>query len=438
VAKRVIVIGGGLAGLTAAQALAERGHKVIVLESRNRLGGRAGSFVDGSTGQVIDACQHVSMGCCRNLDRFFRAVGVKHLLVPQRELWFQTLDGRVSRLCADPLPAPFHLARPFLSLHFLSLSDKMRIAYGLICLRFARGERDEGFINWLGRNRQSQRAIDHFWRLVLVSALNESLDRMGLKYARKVFVDAFLRNRRGLDVEVPSVPLDRLYGEEMQRWYSRHVVEIRLNAGVTAINMVDGRAVSAMLRDGEVVQGDWLIAAVPFDRLLAMLPADVTQRDPALQKLRQLQTSPIVSVHYWFDRPAMSLPHLVVVDGLIQWIFNRGEIAPGEWYLQVVISAARDLATLGHSEIEEKVTHELQRVLPDAKTAQRLRSRVVIEHSATISVVPGVDQLRPGTTCSVANLLLAGDWTNTGWPPTMESAVISGYRAAEAMASVEA
>jgi squalene-associated FAD-dependent desaturase len=434
VAKRVVVIGGGLAGLAAAQALAERGYQVVVLESRNRLGGRAGSFVDATSGQVIDACQHVSMGCCTNLARFFRTVGVQHLLVPQRELWFQTPDGRVSCFHADRLPAPFHLARSFLRLHFLSFADKVRIAWGLTCLRFARADHDPPFLDWLRAHRQSQRTIDRFWGLVLVSALNESIDRVGLKYARKVFVDAFLSDCRGFEVEIPSVPLDRLYGEEMRRWFAAHGVEIRLNTGVKSIDVADRRAASVTLRDGEVVNPDWFIAAVPFDRLLGMLPDAVAQNIPTLRGLRQIQSSPIVSVHVWFDRPVMQLPHVVLVDCLGQWVFDRGEIAPGEWYVQVVISAACELAELGNDVIEKRIVDELHRVLPATAAARLLRCRVVIEHAATISVVPGVDQWRPGPQCSIENLLLAGDWTNTGWPSTMEGAVISGYRAAEAMA----
>jgi squalene-associated FAD-dependent desaturase len=427
---KVVVIGGGLAGLAAAQRAAELGHNVVLLESRNRLGGRAGSFVDATTGQVIDACQHVSMGCCTNLARFYRTIGVQHLLVPQRELWFQTPDGSTSRFRADPLPAPLHLARSFMRLHFLSVIDKLRIAYALACLRFARGDHDENFLRWLRRHHQSQTAIDRFWGVVLVSALNEAIDRIGLRYARKVFVEAFMSDRRGFEVEIPSVPLDRLYGDELQLWFTAHGVEIRLIAGVKAI---DAGGARVTLRDSTIIESDWCIAAIPFDRLLTLLPDAVVENDPALVGLRHLQTSPIVSVHLWFDRPVMPLPHVVLVDCLGQWLFNRGEIAPGEWYVQVVISAARDIFELGNEDIEQRVIAELQRVLPETMTAKRLRSRVVVEHAATIAVVPGVDQWRPGPRCSIPNLLLAGDWTNTGWPGTMEGAVFSGFRAAEAI-----
>lgn len=411
--ERIAVVGGGLAGLAAAQALAERGRSVVVLESRNRLGGRAGSFTDSSTGQVIDACQHVAMGCCTNLAHFFHATGVDHLLAPQPLLFFVSADGHVSRFAADPLPAPLHLARAFFGLRHLSWTDKARIAYGLACLRQENPASDPAFAPWLARHGQTASAVDGFWALVLVSALNESVDRVGLKYARKVFVDGFLTHRRGFEVVLPTVPLDRLYGDEMQQWFAKHRVEIRLNAGVQS---ADERGVT--LRDGERVAADWSVLAVPFDRVEGLLQTRGTWHG--------LRHSPITSVHLWFDRAITDLPHAVLVGGLGQWVFCR---AGG--YVQVVVSAARDVKQLGHYGIEHTITAELRRMFPAAATARLLRSRVVTEHTATFSAMPGVDRWRPGPQSTLSNVLLAGDWTATGWPATMEGAVISGYAAAE-------
>ncbi len=429
---RVAIVGAGLAGLAATAALAERGFEVILFESRGRLGGRASSFHDASSGQLVDTCQHVSMGCCTNLAHFCRTVGIADFLRPQPALHFMTPDGKVSRFSADRLPAPLHLARSFARLHYLSFSDKGRIAWGLACLRGSAPEDDPPFVAWLLAHGQSRRTIERFWGLVLVSALNEVPERVGLRYARKVFVDGFLRHRRGFEVELPAVPLGRLYGEELLGWLRRHHVSLSLGAGVRKL-LVEGDEVSGLeLRDGERVRADWYVCAVPFDRLLGLLPEDVAAR-PYFDKVRNLETSPITSVHVWYDRPVLRLPHVVLVDCVGQWVFNRGEVAPGEFYVQVVVSAARQLRGLGSAAVQAQVVDELGRLFPAAGVASVRRARVVTEHAATFSAVPGVDRWRPPQESPLRNLFVAGDWTATGWPATMEGAVRSGYLSAEAL-----
>jgi uncharacterized protein with NAD-binding domain and iron-sulfur cluster len=172
---------------------------------------------------------------------------------------------------------------------------------------------------------------------------------------------------------------------------------------------------------------------VPFDRLLDLLPPETVTAEPDFANLRNLQISPITSVHLWYDRPVTELPHVVLLGTVGQWLFQRGEVAPGEWYVQVVVSAAREFRGLGHEEVQRRIVEELGRLFPAARTARLLRARVVTEHAATFSVVPGVDRWRPTQASPLGNLLLAGDWTRTGWPATMESAVRSGYLAAEAL-----
>lgn len=422
----VVVVGGGLAGLAATAQLATDGFRVTLLESRQRLGGRAGSFSDPNTQQLIDACQHVSMGCCTELARFAKLVGIDQYLKPEPVLWFMTPDRRVTRFAGDFLPAPFHLSRSFARVHYLSWGDKLRIAWGLACLRFTRADDDQPLLPWLLKHRQNHATISRFWSIVLVSALNESVERVGLKYARKVFVDAFLRDRKGFEVQVPTVPLGRLYGEEMQTWFTQHGVTVEENARVTQAHISNNRIYAVTLRDGSTRSADAFVSAVPWNRLHDWLP------DSVCPDVSAFQPSPITSVHLWFDRPVMELPHAVLIDCASQWIFNRGEIAPGEWYLQVVISASGDLRTLGHQVIEAKILAEI-RALFHVAGAKLLRSKVITEHAATFIPTPGIDQHRPGPATPVANLFLAGDWTATGWPATMEGAVRSGFNAARAL-----
>ncbi len=421
-----------MAGLAAATALAPRGIAVTLFEARGRLGGRASSFHDLASGQLIDTCQHVSMGCCTNFAHFCRNVGIDHLLRPQRSLWFMTPDRRVSCFRADRWPAPFHLARSFLAAHFLSATEKVRIGWGLACLAGADDGGDPPFADWLSRHYQTPRTVERFWGLVLVSALNETPDRIGLRYARKVFRDGFLRHPRGFEIELPTVPLGRLYGAELQTWLRGHGVDVRLQTGVKAIHVKSDCVQGVELRDGTFLDADRYIAATPFDRLLDLLSASVVDQHAYFHSLRNLETSPITSVHVWYDRPVLRLPHVVLVDCLSQWVFNRGATTPGEHYVQVIVSAARALRRLGHAEIEGRVLAELAELF-GAASGNVVRARVVMEHHATFSAVPGVDRWRPAQTSPLGNLFVAGDWTATGWPATMEGAVRSGYLAAQAL-----
>jgi squalene-associated FAD-dependent desaturase len=429
--QSVLIVGGGLAGLAAATALAPLGFHITILESRDRLGGRASSFEDPSTGQLVDNCQHVSMGCCTNFAHFCRTVGIDHYLQPQRSLFFLTPDGKMSRFQADRSPAPWHLARSFCCLHYLTVAEKIRIAYGLWQLQRESENADPPFKDWLRRHGQTQRIVTHFWGLVLVSALNETPDRIGLRYARKVFVDGFLRHPRGFEVHLPVVPLGRLYGAELRQWLDRYRVQIRFQTRVRSLHVADHAVQLLQLRDGTKLQADWYISALPFARLLEVLPEEVVQDHEYFRNIRNLETSPITSVHVWFDRPVLSRPHFVLLDSVGHWVFDRGRMENGGHYVQVVVSAARQLREFDNEEIGQRIVTELRRVFPTAIAAKVLRARVVVEHAATFSAVPGVDRWRPAQTSPLDNLFVAGDWTATGWPATMESAVRSGYLAAE-------
>jgi squalene-associated FAD-dependent desaturase len=447
--KRVVIVGGGLAGLAAAVALAPRGFAVMVLEARQRLGGRASSFNDPVSGQTVDACQHVSMGCCTNFHHFCETIGVRHLLEPQPRLFFQTPDGRISRFQADPWSAPFHLARALASAHYLTPGDKLRIGYGLVRMLAEHPDADPPLLDWLMKHRQTPRTIARFWGVVLVSALNDTVDRLGLKYARKVFRDGFVRHRDGFTVHVPKVPLVRLYGEELQRWLTQHGVTVRMGTGVSSV-FLGGEGQGVILRPvqfrtdrntshssppgqrGTRVDADHIILAVPFDRVLDLLPASLAS-DPFFARIGRLEPSPITSVHLWFDRPVLDQPHLVLLDSLSQWVFSRGEVAPGEYYLQVVVSAAGEYRGLGRDEVRRRILAELGQIHPKISHARLIRDKVVTEHAATFRAVPGGDALRPPQKTPIPNLFLAGDYTATGWPATMEGSVRSGYLAAEAV-----
>jgi squalene-associated FAD-dependent desaturase len=428
-----LIIGGGLAGLAAATALAPRGWRVSILESRQRLGGRASSFPDPATGQLVDACQHVSMGCCVNFAHFCQTIGIDSWLKPQPVLYFQTPDRRVSRFQADRLPAPLHLARAFLSSHYLSPGEKYRIGSAIASLKQSDPDADPPLLDWLRRHRQTPRCIGRFWSVILVSALNESIDRLGLRYARKVIVDGFLTHRLGFEVQIPSVPLGEFYGDRLASWFERFGSTIELGQGVSRVDVAGNQVQGVVLRDGRALTADAYLVATPFERLLDLLPAETITDHACFSNLEKLDHSPITSVHFWLDRSILALPHVVLVDCLGHWLFNRGETNSGEHYVQVVISCSRELKKLGREEIERRVLAELGELFPIARTARVARSKVVTEHAATFSAVPGIDRWRPMQETPVERLFLAGDYTRTGWPATMEGAVRSGYLAAEAI-----
>ncbi len=478
----VIVVGGGLSGLAATVALAERGLRVTLLESRPRWGGRASSIVDQGTGETIDNCQHVNLGCGTNFQHFCRTVGIESLFVREPKLTFIAPDGRASSLSAAPLlPAPLHLLPSLARLRYLSAAEKWQLAGGLRAL--ARNDSrqcgDESFLQWLQRQGQSPAVIERFWHVVLVSALSETLDRIEIGHARKVFVDAFLANRRGWEVWLPTAPLGDLYGVHLEQWLTAHGVTSRLQCGVKRVLFEEqkvsaageptrsdtGRAATGVeLRSGDKITADHVILAVPQNLVLGLLPEEWSTA-PQLAGIAKLETAPISSVHLWFDRPITPLRHAVFVGRLSQWLFNRSAIcthvgaqaisspdAPcppllrgGETgakseiqnpkseihYCQVVISASRDVLAMGHDETIRAVVEELAAVWPEARAARLVHSRLVTEHKAVVSMLPGVDRLRPAQQSPVANVQLAGDWTSTGWPGTMEGAVRSGYLAAE-------
>lgn len=429
----VLIVGGGLAGLAAASVLAPAGFPVALVEGRGKLGGRTGSFRDAASGELVDNCQHVSMGCCTNLADFCRRVGIDGLFESHETLYFMDERGRVSRMRASRLPAPFHLAPSLAAARFLTIKEKGLVARGLASLmRQAKPPQDASFLNWLRAHGQTERTIARFWGVVLVSALNETLDRIDWFHARKVFVEGFLRNREGWRVEIPRVALDELYGRRLEAWLAEQGAQVKLSAPAVKLAMDGGRATGCILRGGGRIDADETILAVAFHRAVALLPREALELDPQLERIARLEASPITSVHLWYDRPVMEWPHLVAVGRTVQWLFRRAGEAGGG-YVQAVISASRALASQGSEAIEKRVVADVAEMLPRARKASLVHARVVTERRATFSVAPGVDRLRPGCRTRTPGLWLAGDYVQTGWPATMEGAVRSGYLAAEAI-----
>ncbi len=419
---RIVVIGGGLAGLATAAALGGDGHEVEVLEARPYPGGRAASYeVPGVTaGQSIDNCQHILLRCCVNLLDFYRRMGAERAIEFHKQYSFIEPGGRVSVMKAGLLPAPLHFAESFVTLRFLSLMDKLAVGRALLALRRERLTRTDldrmTMLEWLKEKRQTPRAIERFWRQILVSAINEELDRMAASHGFQVFWLGFLASGDNFQMGIPKVPLGDLYSA--RRWAALPGVRFKFRTPVTAIRN-DGVKVVGLEAGSALIEADHYISALPLDRLSFLAP-DLDVR------FDEFEYSPITGIHLWFDRPVTELPHGALLDSPIQWFFNKKD---GE-YLQLVVSASRQLTSMGKNGVVALALRELARFLPRTRDARLLDAHVVKEMKATFSARPGLKRYRPGPETRYANLSLAGDWTRSGWPATMEGAVRSGYIAA--------
>jgi zeta-carotene desaturase len=444
--KNVIVIGGGLAGLAAGVALADAGCRVRLFEQRPHLGGRATSYALPN-GEHVDNCQHVTLGCCTNLADFYRRVGAADEIAFFDRLVFLDPQGLTGIMEADFLPAPIHMTGSFLFFAPLSYVDKLSIARALAAILFAGGRPKDAYgaepismLEWLRRRKQTPAAIERFWRVVLVSALNEELDRTDARFGIDVFWKAFLANRTGYRMGVPSVPLSELY-DGCRTAIEKKGGQVILRSPVRTLRF-EGATLRAAIFDGAREEtAESFILALPQDRTAELLPKEIRLANPALNHLEKFKVSPITGVHFWFDRQVTHEPFITLLDTQTQWIFNKtalyGPAATAadakRQYLQLVISASYDLLKKSREEIIDLCLKEVRQALPAAREAQLVKATVIKEASATFSPEPGVDQWRPAQETRTPGLFLAGDWTQTGWPATMEGAVRSGYLAAEAV-----
>ncbi len=434
----VAVIGGGLSGLAASTLLCEAGCRVELFESRRILGGRAGSYQDPATGRWIDHCQHVAMGCCTYFIDFLQRNGVKKHLQSDRTLHFFDLQGRHTPLTpARLLPAPLHLS-PFLArLPYLTWAERWRVATALS--RLARQQPDtvagEPTVGqWLAQQRQSPDAIERFWKPVLVSALSESLDRASLTAARQVFCDGFMAHHDACELLLPSIPLAELYDQLLAAHLLQQGLQIHRGTPVQQVERTPRGQLQIQLAHDQRRFFDLVIVAVPWRHITRLIAGSTLAALPQLAHVERIESAPITSLHLWFDRPIMDLPHAVLLERLAQWIFRRGAMATSigasAHYYQVVISAARHISKFDSNELVERVVEELRALWPQAAAATLVKSQLVTQRDAVFSVVPEMSQLRPAQRTPVEGLFLAGDWTDTGWPATMEGAVRSGYQAA--------
>jgi len=456
----VVVIGGGLAGITAAIALAEQGAAVTLLEAKPRLGGATCSF--SRDGLIVDTGQHVFLRCCTAYSGLLAKLGVTDRAPLQRRFDVTVLaPGRSARLRRTALPAPLHLLGTLPTYHFLSLTQRSAVSRAALAMRrvdpMDPATDEIRFGDWLARHGQSERARRALWDLFTVSSLNIAGDDASLSLAATVVKTGLLGRNDAADIGVPEIPLGELHGDAAAAKLAALGATVRLNTKVSSItptpssdeasrhtNRAPSRLVShesaSMFRvelgrgEGEPLVADAVVLAVPADQAARLIPPDALP-GPEVAGWARLGSSPIVNVHVIYDRKVLDLPFAAAVDSPVQWMFDRTRISglggrDGAQYLALSQSAADEDVDTPVAELREKFVPALADLLPKARDARVVEFFVTRERHATFRQLPGTAAARPVAGTKLPGLVLAGSWTSTGWPDTMEGAVRSGLSAA--------
>lgn len=432
----VIVIGGGFAGLSAATALAERGVRVLVLEARPTLGGRAAAFTDPATGERVDNGQHVLVGGYHETFGFLRRINTAADVYVQPDLHIDVIDrqGRASSLRCPSLPPPLHLLAGVIRWTGIDWRDRAALVH---MRRMDDGPASETVRQWLVRHRQTPRLIELLWEPLAVAALNQAIDEASGAAFAGVLRRMFTKNRRDCALGLPLKALDELYTFPSRTYIERAggVVRVNAPARVTCAGAtVRGAMVpSATVRvREEVLSAKAVICAVAWYALPSLFADRPAALEGVLRAAESTAASPIVTVNLWFDRPVTSHSFVGLPGRAMQWVFDkRAILGDGSSHLSLVSSGANALVGQGNQELVDLAVRELTAAVPSAGGAVLRRAVVVREKRATFSVAPGQPS-RPPVETAIPGLFLAGDWIDTGLPATIESAVVSGHRAAEA------
>lgn len=435
----VLIIGGGFAGLAAAVDLAEQGIQILLLERRNFLGGRAYSFPDKVTGDTIDNGQHLMMGCYHHTLSFLHKIGASHKIKFQpnpRVDFLSETEGHASFAC-PALPAPLHLLAGLSRLKTIGWRDRIKALRVGLALRTMNGNRarlaDITVREWLNELGQSEQMQSRFWDLMALAMLNESPERASADMFARVLDQAFMHAKQDSTMVISRVGLSDLYTQDAVQFIAARGGEVRMNAGVKTIDFAENRAVGVTLTSGECLAAATIISAVPYFMLKDMLaPELLAAHFPAVAEFK---SAPIVSINLWYDEPVTELEFVGLLDSPMEWVFNKNAIAGNtqnqRQHLALVISGAHQAAVQPKEDLIEMATAEMKRFFPHARHQPPLHAYVIKEQHATISHTVGIARQRPAQKTPLANFFLAGDWTATDLPATIESAVWSGQECAK-------
>jgi len=430
--------------MAAACNLLDAGRQVTLIEKRPYLGGRAFSFTDRETGQEVDNGQHIFLGCCTYYIDFLKKLGTFRQAHLQSKMLIKVLSpGRIAgQLSTAPLPKPLHLLPSFLTYRHLGLKDKALALYALT--RIALTNRNnpalstETFGHWLKKHHQTQRSIDNFWNIIVKPCVNDDVSNVTAAMAMMVFQEGMMKTRHGSSIGYSKVGLSALMGQAAQEYIRRYGGQLITGRAVLALQADNSGIKGVELAGGETIRGDVYISALPFDDLAPLLPPEL-ERAPYFASLRGLATAPIVNIHLWYDKQVMHEDFAAFVDSPLQWVFNKssilGQNGAGGQYITISLSGAFEYINQPKEVLQQTFVEAMAQAFPKAKLAKVERILVVKQEKATFRCLPGSERLRPKAETPIENLFLAGEWTDTGWPSTMESAVRSGVAAAQAVVS---
>lgn len=435
---QVLIVGGGFAGLAAGVALAGAGHEVRLLEQKPHLGGRARSFLDPTTGSVVDNGQHLLMGCYHATLRFLQEIGTLDRIGLQPRLRMQFLErpGRVTTLECPRLPAPWHLLVGVLRSDSFTWPEKreiFRLGRAIKAADDARAGIDRLSVEeWLARLGQSEKLRRNFWDLLSIAALNEDPRRAAAVLFKRVLRLAFFTSPADVRLAIPRAGMSECYTEAAAAYITARGGRVELSRNVTGFVMAEGVCEGVRLAERERIEAATVVSAVPWFDLVKLLPGDLLRSEPYFTNLLALRPAPIISINLWFDRPVTDLDFAGLRGTTVQWLFNKGKIlGSGENYVSLVWSGAHAHVGRPKDELLAVALRDLSELLPATREAKLVHSLVIKERFATFSPGVGVEEMRPAARTPVRGLYLAGDWTATGLPATIEGAVESGYAAAQ-------
>lgn len=442
--RTVVVIGGGIAGLAAAVRLIQMGLKPIVLEKRPFLGGRAYSFTDSETGIEIDNGQHVFVGACEQFLQYIKDIGAWDQVKLDKRLNMPVLkQGKVSWLKARKLDGPLANLGALLGYKHIGIGAKFRILWGLLSIKLSRPNPHSAhdyttFEDWLLDHAQNNETIKNFWNLIVLPSLNDDISVVSALTGIMLFKVALLGPPQNPAMGIPLVGLSTLTGDNARRYIEQHGGEIRTGIDVTSLQIENAKIIGVETATGEVINGEAVISAVPAAAMTQLLPGVSNGPDDFFTPAESVTTAPIVAIHIWYDRPVMKHDFMAVLDGPLQFVFNDTDLKSrndnGGQHIVISLSGAWKWKDHSKQELREIFTAEMKKAFPESQNASIQKFAVVKMLDATFRVVPGSQKSRLPQRTPMPGFYLAGDWTDTGWPSTMESAVRSGNMAAECIA----